>query len=96
MKNYTVLNRFQLKPNSLAKMKELLDDWKTFLKKHAPECDMEIVALNDDYACWMELWETRQALDAFQQNHLSMSSHLSRCVELSYPNSEREIFKRVK
>lgn len=78
-----VLHRMIPRQGKCDAVRALMEEWFVFLKEKSECKSMETLCCIDEQVAWIEEWPSKAVLDAFNEEHLSMSDFISRMVSVS-------------
>lgn len=94
-KSVYLLHRMTPANGKLSALENLVNEWFDFLKAQPGWKSVERICSADSQVVWMEEWASKADVDAFNQNHVALSDHMSRMVALTKDLPNRVVYQKL-
>ncbi|MEZ5540411.1 MAG: hypothetical protein R3E63_10825 [Pseudomonadales bacterium] len=90
-----VLTRITPDANHFEKLKSVVETWKRFLQPMSGYEGIDIACCTPDQIVWIESWNTKAELDAFNRDHLAFANFISDFFECAKSAPRRDVYRKL-
>ncbi len=92
----TVIDKISLRAGKRDEVKKIYDDWCVFIAQMPGYASIEMLCLTDERIVWVEKWNSKETLDAFHMEHMTLSDFSIRMLECAKTVHERVAYQELK